>query len=181
LGVKSVGVREIAVPVTVFTVLRRELEKEAGTLPAVKSLHHAGYEVGTEAAVGFAGGDGDRATELSRTAFWHRMERFFRSKGWGSVQHEDAHPGVGILTSSDWVESASQEIDPEGTCSFSTGFLAGLLSAITDRPIAVLEVTCRTRGDDACRFAFGSEVVVHELYGRMLEGSDLRGALTEIQ
>ena len=44
-------------------------------------------------------------------------------------------------------------------------------------PVAVLEVTCRTRGDDACAFAFGSEGAVHELYGKLLEGADLDGAL----
>jgi hypothetical protein len=180
LGAKSSGAREIAVPITVFTALRRELEKEVGTLPAVRSLHHAGYEVGTEAAAGFVSGDGERVAELTTSDFWNRLERFFSRRGWGSIRHEAAHGGVGMLVSSDWVEGSADETDSEGSCSFSTGFLAGLLSTLADRPVAVLEVTCRTRGDDACRFAFGAEAVVHDLYGRLVDGSDLTRALSEI-
>ena len=181
LGAKSAGARDIAVPVTIFSALRRELEKEVGTLPAVRSLHHAGYEAGTDAAAGFGSVDRDRLAQLSSSDFWSQMDRFFSRRGWGSIDHEAAHPGVGMLVSSDWAEASSGETDPEGSCSFSTGFLAGLLSALADRPVAVLEVTCRTRGDDACRYAFGNEVVIHDLYGRMSDGSDLKQALTEIQ
>lgn len=180
LGVKSAGGREIAVPIAVFTTLRRELEKEVGTLPAVRSLHHAGYETGAEAAAGFVSGDREGIADLTASDFWDRLERSFRRKGWGSIRHEAPHAGVGMLVSGDWVEGATDDTDPEGSCSFSTGFLAGLLSTLADRPVAVLEVTCRTRGDDACRFAFGAEAVVHELYGRLLDGSDLSRALTEI-
>lgn len=180
LSVKSGGTREIAVPVTVFTVLRRELEKEAGTLPAVRALHHAGYASGTEAAAGFDSGDRNEISGLGASDFWRRVERFFARKGWGSLTHESAHPGVGLLVSGDWVEASGTEIDPEGSCSFTTGFLAGLLSELATRPVAVLEVTCRNRGDDACRFAFGSEAVVHELYGHLLDGADLSRALAEI-
>lgn len=167
-------------PITVFAVLRRELEKEAGTLPAVRALHHAGYAAGAEAAAGFGSGDRDEVSGLGASDFWRRIERFFERKGWGSLKHETAHPGVGVLVSGDWAEASGAEVDPEGSCSFTTGFLAGLLSELADRPVAVLEVTCRTRGDDACRFAFGSEAVVHELYGHLLDGADLGRALSEI-
>lgn len=179
MGAKSAGVKEIAVPITFFTALRRELEKEVGTLPAVRGLHHAGYEAGTEAAAGFSG-DQERVAELATSDFWNRVERFFSRRGWGSIRHEAPHAGVGMLVSGDWVEGSADETDPEGSCSFSTGFLAGLLSTLADGPVAVLEVTCRSRGDDACRFAFGAEAVIHELYGRLLDGSDLGRALTEI-
>ena len=181
LGAKSAGARDIAVPVTIFSALRRELEKEVGTLPAVRSLHHAGYEAGTDAAAGFGSVDRDRLAQLSSSDFWSQMDRFFSRRGWGSIDHEAAHPGVGMLVSSDWAEASCGETGPEGSCSFSTGFLAGPLPALADRPVAVLEVTCRTRGDDACRYAFGNEVVIHDLYGRMSDGSDLKQALTEIQ
>ncbi|MEX2465905.1 MAG: 4-vinyl reductase [Gemmatimonadota bacterium] len=146
----------------------------------MRSLHHAGYAVGTEAAAGFAAGGDFDVSELTTSEFWGSVQRFFGRKGWGTLRHEAAHPGVGLLTSDDWVEASAEETDSEGSCSFSTGFLAGLLSELAKRPVAVLEVTCRTRGDDACRFAFGSEAVVHELYGRLLDGSDLARALTEI-
>ncbi|MDZ7779214.1 MAG: V4R domain-containing protein [Gemmatimonadota bacterium] len=173
-------VPEIAVPVTVFRVLRRELEKEVGTLPAVRALHHAGYETGTAAASDLVGHGGRELSDLPSSEFWDRVERSFQRRGWGTLGHEDAHPGVGILRTKDWVEARGDEPDPEGSCSFSTGYLAGLLSELSGRPVAVLEVSCRSRGDDACRFAFGSETVIHELYGRMLDGADLSRALTEL-
>lgn len=180
LGSKSAGAREIAVPITVFIALRRELEKEVGTLPAVRSLHHAGFAAGTEAAAGALPGNQETHEQLAASDFWNRLERSFSRRGWGSMHHEAPHPGVGMLVSDDWVEASTEATDPEGSCSFSTGFLAGLISTLADRPVAVLEVTCRTRGDDACRFAFGAEAVIHELYGRLLDGSDLPRALTEI-
>lgn len=173
--------KEVVVPVQVFNVLRRELEKEAGTLPAVRALHHAGYEAGTGAAASFeTSGTGASVTDLAAGDFWGRMERFFSKRGWGRLVHEDLHPGVGVLRSPDWLEATPDDTDPEGSCSFSTGYLAGLLSELSGRPVAVLEVTCRSRGDDACRFAFGSEAVIHDLYGHMLEGADLARALDEL-
>jgi hypothetical protein len=179
---KTTVAQEVVVPTNMFTVLRRELEKEAGTLPAVRALHHAGYEAGTSAADTFrAGAEGDGVPGLAVGSFWERIERFFGRRGWGTLKHEDAHPGVGVLRSLDWVEAqGANETDPEGSCSFSTGFLAGCLSELAGKPVAVLEVTCRSRGDDACRFAFGSETVIHELYGRMLDGADLSRALDEL-
>jgi hypothetical protein len=169
---------EIVVPIQVFTVLRRELEKEVGTLPAVRALHHAGYASGVEAAGTLqAAGAGESVPEIGARDFWERIQRFFAKRGWGSLTHEMEHPGVGFLRSVDWVEADAEETDPEASCSFGTGFLAGLLSEIAGAPVAVLEVTCRGRGDEACSFAFGSEPVIHDLYGRMLDGADLQDAL----
>ncbi len=170
--------KEVVVPVQVFTVLRRELEEEVGTLPAVRALHHAGYAAGGGAAASFeSNGPAASPPEVTAEEFWRRIERFFSKRGWGTLSHDDVHPGVGVLKSPDWLEATPDETDPEGSCSFTTGYLAGLLSELSGRPVAVLEVTCRSRGDDACRFAFGSEAVIHDLYGRMLEGADLDRAL----
>ncbi len=51
---------------------------------------------------------------------------------------------------------------------------------MADAPLGVLEVMCRARGDEECVFAFGSETRVHDLYGELLEGRDLAGALDAI-
>jgi hypothetical protein len=71
-------------------------------------------------------------------------------------------------------------MDADASCCFSTGFLSGLLSELAGGPVAVLEIGCRTRGADACRFAFGSEQVIHDLYGRLLDGADFDGALAAL-
>lgn len=178
LSATAASTKEVVVPVQVFGILRRELEKEVGTLPAVRALHHAGYEAGVGGAASFESlAPSEPVPDMAAGDFWRRMERFFAKRGWGALTHDDVHPGVGVLTSPDWLEATPDDTDPEGSCSFSTGYLAGLLAEVSGRPVAVLEVTCRSRGDDACRFAFGSEAVIHDLYGHMLEGADLLHAL----
>jgi hypothetical protein len=167
------------VPVSVFGALRTELAKEAGTLPTVHALHHAGYHAGTKAAATLAGADKGSAA-LAQGVFWTNLGAFFSQRGWGTLRHEATHEGVGFLSSSDWAESSDGEIDHDASCFFSTGFLSGLLSELAGGPVAVLEVGCRTRGEESCRFAFGSETVIHDLYGRLLDGADLDGALAAL-
>jgi V4R domain-containing protein len=171
------GPREIAVPVSVFGSLRSELEKEAGMLPTVRALHQAGYQAGLAAAAEVnqeAGGD---SFALSQDKFWSQLSGYFSNRGWGTLGHRASHPGVGILTSTDWAEANGEDVKPDASCSFSTGFLSGMLSQLAGAPVAVLEVMCRTRGADSCDFAFGSESAIHDLYGRLLDGAELDSAL----
>jgi V4R domain len=177
---KGGGPREIAVPVSVFAALRAELEREAGALPTVHALHHAGYAAGAAAAAGLVGGADAGSMSLGESAFWTKLAEFFGRRGWGTLRHERPHRAVGLLSSVDWAEAADGGDDPDASCHFSTGFLSGLLTEVAGGPVAVLEVACRTRGDDACRFVFGSEGAIHELYGRLLDGVELDGALAAL-
>lgn len=172
---RSEVVREIVVPPSIFAVLRQTLSAEAGTLPAIHALHNAGYASGTAAAAAF----GDDALQLSEEAFWSHFASFFSRRGWGTLTHHAAHEAVGLLTSTDWAE-ADQGWDEDASCTFATGFLSGLLSAVTGGPVAVLEVRCRARGDDACSFAFGNAEAIHQVYGRLVEGADLSGVLATL-
>jgi hypothetical protein len=172
--------REIAVPVSVFGTLRSELAKEAGMLPTVHALHHAGYRAGLAAAKAVDGESGGQALSLGHRDFWSQVGGYFQRRGWGTLAHHAPHPAVGILSSSDWAEATGSDPQPDSSCSFSTGFLSGLLSQLAGGPVAVLEVGCRSRGGDSCQFAFGSEGAIHELYGRLLEGVDLDVALEEL-
>lgn len=172
--------REISVPVSVFGSLRSELAKEAGTLPTVHALHRAGYHAGLAAAGTVHGEAGGQAFALGHHEFWSQIGDYFSKRGWGALDYRAAHAAVGILSSTDWAEASDDEPEPDASCSFSTGFLSGLLSQLAGGPVAVLEVGCRTRGGHACEFAFGSEGAIHELYGRLLEGVDLDGALAAL-
>jgi hypothetical protein len=172
------ALREVAVPRSTFSHLRRELGREVGPLPAIHALHTAGFTVGTAAAAAFADGLSD-VDSLPEDEFWTRMTAFFLRRGWGTLTHRAAGEALGLLTSADWAEASEDEQSDEASCSFSTGFLGGLLTEMAGGPIAVLEVSCRGRGDDACRFAFGSESAIHKLYGRLLDGADLERALTD--
>jgi len=174
------GPREVAVPISMFTALRKELESEAGTLLTVRALHRAGYEAGLRAAGPLHDEAGGDAFSRRQDAFWKLLRSFFQKRGWGTLEHARLHRGVGLLSSPDWAEAVDGDEDPEASCCFSTGFLSGLLSQLAGGAVAVLEVECRTRGGAECRFAFGSEQAIHELYGRLLDGADVEAALESL-
>lgn len=170
--------REIAVPISIFRSLRSALEKEAGALPTIHALHQAGYESGAAAAASFAGTSD--VSSMAQSAFWTKLTDFFSRRGWGTLDRSGEHSAIALLSSPDWAEASPDGGDSESSCSFSTGFLSGLLSELAGGPVAVLEVDCRARGDNRCCFAFGSEVAIHDLYGHLLEGSNLDGALAAL-
>ena len=173
------ALREIAIPAVAFGSLRAHLEKEAGSLPTVHALHHAGYAAGAAAAPALQSETGD-ASALGEAAFWARLSDFFARRGWGSLRHARSHPAVGVLSSDDWAEATAGDGGPDASCHFSAGLLSGMLTKLAGGPVAVLEVACRSRGGPACQFVFGSEGAIHELYGRMLESDDLDGALAAL-
>ena len=60
------------------------------------------------------------------------------------------------------------------------GYLSGLLSTLVGSTVAVLEVSCQRRGDDACEFAFGSESAIQHLDRAILNGAAMSHALEEL-
>jgi predicted hydrocarbon binding protein len=173
--------REIVLPASVFGVLRKELGSGTSPLAAIHALHAAGHTSGTDAAEAFLASAGVEVSRLSTDAFWKAVEGFLARRGWGSLRHVDRHEGVGFLVSGDWAEARhAPEDSEEAACSFSNGFLSGFLTRLANGPVAVLEVTCRGRGDESCTFAFGSGDAIHELYGQLLEGEDLDNALAAL-
>ena len=173
------GTRDVAIPASGLAALRRHLEREAGSLAAIHALHTAGYGAGEALWESVRRGParGDLA-ELDEETFWERIGAALSRRGWGTVTHESVHPGVGVLASVDWAEALGGHDEDQPSCSFSTGMLSGLLSGAAGGPIAVLEVTCRAKGDARCSFAFGSAATVHDLYGLLLDGRPLESALS---
>ena len=84
-----------------------------------------------------------------------------------------------MLRATDWAEAEPQsDTNVRVTnCSFSEGYLSGILSKLSGRSVAVLEVSCQTRGDDACEFAFGSESAIQKLDKAILNGAEISNAL----
>ena len=147
---------EIAVPASIFATLRHELAKEAGVLPTIHALHASGYSAGVAAASAFRTFQDEDVLSLPQRAFWVRLNAFFTRRGWGTLTHVPRHQAVGLLTSFDWVEGAERREEEGASCSFSA------------------------RGDEACSFAFGAAAAIHELYGQLLEGAELDGALAAL-
>lgn len=169
--------REVALPAAALAGLRRALREEAGPLATVHALHAAGYDAGGQLYDAFAG-DGS-PTGRDERAFWRTLSDFLARRGWGRLEHSAPHPGIGVLASEDWAEATLTD-ERQPACAFGSGMLSSLLTRAADGPIAVLEVSCRSRGEDRCRFAFGSEAAVHELYGLLLDGRDLDTALADL-
>lgn len=173
--------REVAVPAGAFAALREELVKEAGRHTAVHALHAAGYGSGADLQEALLRRLGDDVPGLPVSAFWHRFSGFLSRRGWGNLEATAPHPGVGLLTSDDWAEVGGAAHDvSRPSCSFSCGLLSHLLTRVAGEPVAVVEVSCRTAGDPSCRFAFGSESTVAELYDLLRAGHDLDAALAEL-
>lgn len=171
--------REVALPASALSTLRRALKREAGPLAAIHALHAAGYGAGETLFDSFARTVRQPLEEVGETTFWTGLTRFMGRRGWGSLDHRSLHPGVGLLTSSDWAEAGDGSESQPG-CAFSAGLLSHVLTRAAGEPVAVLEVSCRGRGDESCAFAFGSEATIHDLYGLLLDGKRLEQALAEL-
>lgn len=168
--------REVALPAQGFARLRHALRDEVGPLAAVHGLHAAGYGVGEAFFALFTRTLEADPGQVPEEELWGRLSRFFQQKGWGTLQHRAAHPGVGLLETFDWAE-VERETETQPACAFTAGLLSSFLTGLAGGPVAVLEVACASRGDDGCVFAFGSETAIHELYGHLLEGAALDDAL----
>ena len=90
--------------------------------------------------------------------FWKRVSDTFSSRGWGTLTHAEAGPGVGELRSSDWLEA--DRAGSGGRCAFTAGILQGLLQEVSGARLEVEEQECRAAGGGACRFRFGSRAAL---------------------
>ena len=172
------GTRNVSIPAVGLTELRRQLQREAGALATIRALHAAGYRSGQALWESLSRGSArEPLTELDGRVFWERLSAVLGGHGWGSFTHRTIHPGVGLLESRDWAEADAHDAE-QSSCSLSTGLMAGLLTGAAAGPIAVLETSCRARGDERCTFAFGAAQTVHDVYGLLLDGHSVESALS---
>lgn len=170
---------EFALPGAALVALRQALVTSVGPDAAAEALRAAGHAAGDSFHRILASGDRDSVGSLSADRFWARLAQLFSARGWGSLSYSEAHPGVGSLQASDWVE-AGGERNGGAVCHFTTGLLANLLGQVADAEVAVLEVECRGRGDQQCRFLFGGADAVYAVYERLSAGEEPDTALAQI-
>lgn len=172
--------RELAIPAGTLGALRASLVETTGSAEAERVLEAAGVRSGASLEALFRARLNGALDEVGVADFWQRLGAFLRERGWGTVDLVRAHTGVALLTSPDWAEAEARADPSSGSCLFSVGLLSGLLEALAGRPVAVLEVGCRSGGDEACRFAFGSEAAIGRLGALLGEGRDLDDALESL-
>lgn len=66
---------------------------------------------------------------------------------------------------------------PYPACHISTGMFADLFGRLAGAPVAVLEVECRSAGQERCRFLVGSPEVMNLVYDEMGRGASYEEAV----
>jgi predicted hydrocarbon binding protein len=155
--------------------LRASLERDSG-LQAATHLQEAGFAGGEELYGAFAEWlkaelNVDPPSDLDVQFLGEVLSDFFSEQGWGKLNVMPLGEAVLALDSEDWAEALDQ---PEGqypSCHLSCGLLADFLGRVSNGSVAVMEVECRSRGDQKCRFLAGAPETLGVLYDRMAQGS----------
>jgi len=133
---------------------------------------------------GYAAGDGlykaftavNNPTDLDADLLGEALSEFFANGGWGTVTISPVGTGALALDSSDWAE-ANPGTAQTPMCFFSAGMLADFLGRLSEETIAVMEVECRSRGDERCRFLSATPAVLEKVYNDMTAGRSYEDAL----
>lgn len=170
---------EVRLPAGGLVELRRAVEETAAE-DAVRALREAGRRLAADAEAAIAERGGGPLPALSMGIFWTELNRYFEDAGWGRVEHQDMGPGVGALLARGWAEADPSESRGAPGCHLSTGLLAELLTRAVGQPVAVMEVTCRSQGQEACRFLFGSPTTLLLVHRKLAQSGSLEDALAAI-
>jgi hypothetical protein len=160
----------------------REIQLPAGLLDDLRaSAGHEALETAGRGAGGWLAwnlrevlGTTDLA-DVPSHAFWDAMDQILRSRGWGRLRQERVHSGLGVIIAEEWIECGDSDAGPG--CPFTIGLLSEVFGAVAGHPISVVETGCEGRGNDSCRFVFGSEAAVAELRSRLDQGLSEEAAL----
>ncbi len=170
--------QELALPIASLAALRNALIDAVGEDAAAAALRAAGHAAGDALHATLVAGETEAAPA---DRFWQRLAQLFQSRGWGALRHEAAHPGVGALSATDWVEADAFANALRPSCFLTTGLLANLLGRVAGQEVAVLEVECRSRGDARCRFLFGSPESLDAVYARVAHGESAGDPLASLR
>ena len=168
---------------TALAALRRTIEREAGPAAAAW-LQEAGYAGGDTVFESFrlwlrAQGKAS-PDELELAEFQHRASLYFRELGWGTVTVTALNDAVIAVDSSDWHEADPDSQLDHPACHFTTGMFADFFGRLSDAPLAVLEVECRSMGGPRCRFLLGSSDVLQFLFQEMERGASYEDAAAKL-
>jgi predicted hydrocarbon binding protein len=140
----------------------------------VTILQEAGYAAGEGLFEAFT--SVNSATDLDADLLGETLSEFFTNGGWGTVTLTPVGIGALALDSSDWAE-AEPGTAQAPMCFFSAGMLADFLGRLSDETVAVMEVECRSRGDERCRFLSATPEVLDKVYNDMTAGRSYAEAL----
>ncbi|MDF1505529.1 V4R domain-containing protein [Roseisolibacter sp. H3M3-2] len=161
--------RGVGLPGTLVQALRgAALAAEGGEA----RLRDAGYDAGRALYDDFAAWMADRAgvedpSRASLATFGESLGAYAAAHGWGTLELEPEAPGakgLPTLRAAGWFEVEPEGAAPYPACQFTTGLLAGFLGRLAGQPLAVLELSCASCGEPACRFVIGSAAALAQVY-----------------
>jgi predicted hydrocarbon binding protein len=175
--------RMVAMSRTTLAALRSILLRDAGPA-AAGALQEAGYAGGEAVYQSFREWlrkQGKAAPEdLEVGEFQRRASTYFREAGWGSITVGSLGEALATVDAADWGESdASANLDQPG-CHITTGMFAEFFGRLSDVPLAVLEVECRSAGHERCRFLLGNADVMRFVYDEMEKGNSYTDAVAAV-
>lgn len=162
-------------PAAFLPALRRTLAQGRSPVEAATLLRQLGYDAGA----GFYAALEERIAwqrpgatlgTLPDGEFWPEFSAFWEDAGWGTVRHEQLHPGVGALECEGWAEVAAAREAGDAYCHLTTGIFADVLGRLAGGEVAVMEVECEAAGGDRCRFLFGGAAALGAVYEGMTQG-----------
>ena len=142
---------------------------------AIPILQEAGYAAGAGLFKTFTAEH--NPADLDADLLAPTLSEFFTNGGWGAVTMSPVGTGALVLDSGDWAE-AEPGTSQIPMCFFSAGMLADFLGRLSEDTVAVMEVECRSKGDERCRFLSAAPDVLDKVYNEMTAGRSYEEALT---
>ena len=161
--------------------LRSSLERDTGP-QAAAYLQEAGFAGGEELYQAFAEWLSQRRgveqpAELDVNFLGEVLGEFFSDQGWGRLDATPLGPAVLALDSDEWAEALDERQGEFPSCHLTCGLLADFLGRMSREQVAVMEVECRSRGEERCRFLAGSPETLGIVYDQMAQGKGYLEAL----
>ncbi|HET7566002.1 MAG TPA: V4R domain-containing protein [Gemmatimonadaceae bacterium] len=173
----------VALSESTLGALRTALLTDADPSAAAAALQDAGYAGGDDVFIAFRDWlerrDRGEPDALGVNMFAALASQFFREIGWGTVAIGSLHDAVATIDCDDWREANAAQGQDQPSCHLTTGLLANFFGHVSDTPLAVLEVECRSMGHARCRFLLGSTEVMTAVYQAMERGVGYEEAVGE--
>lgn len=174
----------VSVPATFFPALSAALAGRTSPAEGAQLFRETGYALGgslydrLQERVGSE--RGGLPEQLEEQEFWSALGDCFADLGWSRPAYAALRPGIAVLDLERGVEAVDGASAAHPGCHLTVGILADMLRRVAGEPVAVLEVECRSRGDERCRFLVGGEAALGEVYDGVRGGAGYQTAVAEL-
>ena len=165
----------------ILHTLRQSLTRDLGDRAAVY-LQEAGFAAGEQVYECFLSwlpeftGVDDPAN-LDSATLGEVLSAFFEALGWGELTIEQVGKGALLITAPEWAEADPEANSPQTSCYVTSGLFTDFLGRLSAVPVAVMEVECRTRTDQQCRFIAGAPATLEAVFNALANGTSYESVL----